>query len=104
MYGSRGPQRGVGALGINPGGRTMAHGDRGSPVQNDEKKERITLVLPKKTIERLGELKERTESSSNVEVFKRAINLLEMVKNEEDAGNQLCFINESGKITVIKLM
>ena len=54
------------------------------------KKERLTLVLPRNSMDRLNLLREETEASTNAEVFKNALRLYEAILAEVKAGREFC--------------
>lgn len=63
-----------------------------------EKKQRVQIDLPEKSMSRLSELKAETEASSYGEVIKNALRLYEAVIGEAKAGNQFLVRDRKGNV------
>jgi metal-responsive CopG/Arc/MetJ family transcriptional regulator len=57
---------------------------------------RVQLDLPEKSMQRLQDLKEKTESSSYAEVIKNALRLYDAVIEEVESGNTFLVKDSSG--------
>lgn len=57
---------------------------------------RVQFDLPEKSMERLQDLKEKTEASSYAEVMKNALRLYAAVVAEAEAGNSFMVREPSG--------
>ena len=58
---------------------------------------RVQLDLPEKSMQRLQELKRKTEAGSYGEVIKNALRLYEAVIAEAEAGNKFLVRDASGQ-------
>jgi metal-responsive CopG/Arc/MetJ family transcriptional regulator len=59
---------------------------------------RVQLDLPERALNRLQELKEKTEATSYAEVVKNALRLYEAVVAETEAGNSFMVRAPSGEM------
>ena len=68
-----------------------------------ERKTRVQLELPPRSMGRLTHLKEVTEAASYAEVVRNAIRLYEAMVNEVSAGREFLIKDKSGTITPYKV-
>ena len=70
---------------------------------NGQDKERMNLVLTKTSLERLNKLRNKTEASSNADVFKDALRLYEALIEEADSGKEFLTRDKEGNLTSYKI-
>lgn len=59
---------------------------------------RLQLVLPESSIDRLEAIKDATEAASYAEVFRRSLQLCELLLAEQHAGSTLQIVRPDGEI------
>jgi metal-responsive CopG/Arc/MetJ family transcriptional regulator len=59
---------------------------------------RVQLDLPEKALQRLQDLKSRTEASSYAEVIKNALRLYEAIIEETEAGSSFLVRSADGQL------
>ena len=64
---------------------------------------RVQLELPSKSMDRLSQLKEITEASSNAEVIRNALRLYESIIYEVESGHKIMVEDEEGKTVEYKI-
>lgn len=70
---------------------------------NGHDKGRLNLVLSKSSLERLNRLREKTEASSNADVFKDALRLYEALVEDAEAGKEFLTKDEGGNVTSYRI-
>jgi len=65
----------------------------------NRKTTRVQLELPEKSMERLADLKNRTEAASYAEVIKNALRLYENIILKHEEGNRFLLKNSQGALT-----
>jgi hypothetical protein len=68
-----------------------------------EKTTRLNLVIPQRTADRLEQLREKTEATSNVEVVKNALRLYEALIGDVADGKEIMSRDSAGNLTSYKL-
>ena len=72
--------------------------------QHKQKKTtRVQLELPRRSMDRLTTLKERTEATSYVEVIKNALRLYEAMVRDVGAGREFMIKETNGAITPYRI-
>ncbi len=66
-------------------------------------KERLNLVVSRRTQNRLNELKDKTDSATYAEVFKNALRLYDALIEEAEKGNEFLVRDDEGHITSYKI-
>jgi hypothetical protein len=74
------------------------------PAMAKEKTTRLNLVLPQRTVDRLDNLREKTEAVSYVEIVKNALKAYEVLVDEFIAGNEILSRGKDGVLTSYKLL
>jgi hypothetical protein len=72
-------------------------------IQMAEKTTRLNLVIPQRTADRLEQLREKTEATSNVEVVKNALRLYEALIGDVADGKEIMSRDSAGNLTSYKL-
>lgn len=75
--------------------KTKSRGDRAS--------KRITLVLPPRTVDRLGRLQELTDASSATEVIRNALLVYEVIADAAQSGGQLLQRKRNGEFQLLPI-
>lgn len=64
---------------------------------------RVQMELPEKSMQRLSDLKDKTEASSYAEVLKNALRLYESLIDEIEAGKTLFVKDKEGNVSEYKI-
>lgn len=75
----------------------------GSDAEILSRKERINLVLSKRTLMRLEVLKQKTEAASLSEVLKNALRVYDALVEEAEQGHDFLVRDRVGNLTKYKL-
>lgn len=65
----------------------------------DKRTTRVQLELPEKSMERLVDLKDKTEATSYAEVIKNALRLYEHLILKHEQGNRFVLKDQQGALT-----
>jgi hypothetical protein len=90
-------------LTITPGAAESGTKQRAREKTGAIKKNRVQLDFAPRSMERLNELKAKTEAASYAEVVKNALRLYEALIEETEAGKQFLVRDQSGVVAPFRL-
>jgi len=77
--------------------------DASPDIKQKVTKSRVQFDLPPRSMERLNNLKVKTEAASYAEVVKQAIRLYEAIIDDTENGRQLMIRDENGVVSPYRL-